>query len=88
MCDAADIGADGSRRPSIVFLSFVNFICDIELPKGVFLIVIHVLYIVLTIQFVKVLVVLLYPGEDCGVHCGGMLEGFILSELCICHGIG
>ena len=36
----------------------------------------------------KVLAVLLYPGEDCGVHCGSMLEGFLLCELCICHSIG
>ena len=88
MCDAANIRADGSRRPSVVFLSFVNFIRDIELPKWVLFIVSHLLYNVLTIQFVEVLAVLLYPGEDCGVHCGGMLEGFILCELCICHSIG
>ena len=88
MCDAANIRADRSRRPSIVFLSLVNFIQDIELPKWVFLVVSHVLYNVLTVQFVKVLAVLLYPGEDCGVHCGSMLEGFLLCELCICRSIG
>ena len=57
------------------------------MPKWVFVIVSHVLYNVLTIQFVEVLAVLLYPGKDCGVHCGGMLESLTLCELGVCCGI-
>ncbi len=49
VCDAANVGAHGSCWPPVVFLSFVYFIGDIELPKWVLFVVSHVLYDVLTV---------------------------------------
>ena len=58
---ATDIGADWASWPSAIFLSLVDFVHDVELPKRVFQIICHMVANVLCRLFADGLVVFLNP---------------------------